>query len=495
MAPEVVLTDDEAWAIAGSWGRTKEMSPFEALMWRTERDPRLRSTVTAVYLLDRAPEWERLVEAHEWATRLIPRARQKVVEPPLQLGAPTWVTDPDFDLDYHLRRLPAPAPGSLDGALRLAEEFAMVAFDRGRPPWQAMLVEGLEGGRAAYVFKISHSVTDGLGGIQLLMAVHSRRREPTPDKPLADPPEPESTSPLGVLGGQLGRGLRALPGGTLRRLGRAMGTGGQALTHPVDALAEAMDFRRSLQRMLTPPPVDPSPLLAGRGLLWHFGVLEVGLDELKRAGKAAGGTVGDAYIAALLGGFRRYHERFGVAIDELPMALPISLRSGDHPMGGNRFAGARFAAPVGEADPAERIRQVHDFVVGAREEPALDALGLLAPVLNRVPTPLLTRWYLGQSSRLDLQASNVPGLPFDIFMAGARIERIYPFGPLPGCAVMAGMLSHNGVCCIGINMDKAAVTDPEAFMECQREGLDEVLALDRSAPGSGQVGQFSSVST
>jgi hypothetical protein len=79
-------------------------------------------------------------------------------------------------------------------------------------------------------------------------------------------------------------------------------------------------------------------------------------------------------------------------------------------------------------------------------------------------------------------------------MAGARIERIYPFGPLPGCAVMAGMLSHNGVCCIGINMDTAAVTDPTAFMECQQEGLDEVLALDRSGT-SGQPGQLSSVST
>jgi WS/DGAT/MGAT family acyltransferase len=492
--PEIVLTDEDAWAIAGSWGRTREMSPFEALMWRAEADPRLRSTVTAVYLLDRAPDWERLVEAHEWATRLIPRARQKVVEPPLQLGAPTWVTDSDFDLDFHLRRLPAPSPGTLDQALGLAEELAMAPFDRSRPPWQAMLIEGLEGGRAAYVFKVSHSVTDGLGGIQLLMAVHSRRREPTPDKPLPDPPEPERTSPLSVLGGQLGRDLRALPSATMRRLGRVVGTAGQVVTHPADALSEAVEFSRSLQRMLTPPPAEPSPFLAGRGLVWRFGALEVGLDDLKRAGKAAGGTVGDAYVAALLGGFRRYHERFGVPIEELPMALPISLRSGDHPMGGNRFAGARFAAPVGEADPAERIRLVHDFVVGARDEPALDALGLLAPFLVRVPTPLLTRWYLGQSSRLDLQASNVPGLPFDIFMAGARIERIYPFGPLPGCAVMAAMLSHNGVCCIGINMDAAAVTDTGAFMECLREGLDEVLALDRSRP-SGQPGQLSSVST
>src|SRR5207244_7143726 len=66
----------------------------------------------------------------------------------------------------------------------------------------------------------------------------------------------------------------------------------------------------------------------------------------------------------------------------------ISLRRGDHPMGGNRFAGARFAAPAGERDPAERIRLIHDFVLTARAEPALDALGLAAPAMNRLPTPL-----------------------------------------------------------------------------------------------------------
>jgi diacylglycerol O-acyltransferase / wax synthase len=68
-------------------------------------------------------------------------------------------------------------------------------------------------------------------------------------------------------------------------------------------------------------------------------------------------------------------------------------------------------------------------------------------------------------------------MPVPVYIAGARIQRMFPFGPLPGCAVMAALVSHNGVCCIGINMDPAAVTEPDLFLNCVRKGLDEVLAI------------------
>jgi diacylglycerol O-acyltransferase len=194
-------------------------------------------------------------------------------------------------------------------------------------------------------------------------------------------------------------------------------------------------------------------------------------------GKAAGGSLNDAYVAALLGGFRRYHEELGEPIETLPMAMPISLRSGDHPMGGNRFAGARFAAPVGALDPRDRVRLVREFVLHARDEPALDAIGFVAPLLSRLPPAVVARWYAGQTAKIDLQASNVAGLPWDAYIAGAKIERMLPFGPVPGCAVMATLLSYAGTCCIGISSDSAAVGEPELFVACMQEGLDEVLAL------------------
>lgn len=482
-ATHLPQSNEEAWALAGAWGVAREMTPFETLMWRAETDPRLRSTMTSVYLLDQAPQWERLWTAHEWATRLVPRLRQRVVEPPLQLGAPRWVVDADFDLRRHLSRVALPAPATLERVLELAEQVAMAPFDRTRAPWRAVLVEGLEDAGAAYILKIHHSIADGQGTVQLLGILHSRTREPSPQKPMPDPPAAERASSFSMLAEQVGRSARGLPGRGVGELARAARIAARLAAQPVDTFAGAARFGRSLQRVLAPLPAAPSPLLRGRSLSWRFGTLEASLDDLKRSGRAAGGTTGDAFIAALLGGMRRYHERFGVEVAELPMAMPISLRTSDDVMGGNRFAGARFAAPVGERDPAERIRLIHDFVLAARAEPAIDALGLMAPALAVVPTPLLTEIQLRQTRMLDLQVTNIPGLAHPVYLAGARIERMYPFGPLPGCAVMAALLSHAGTCCIGINCDAAAVTDMAAFMDCLQQGLDEVLALARRSQG------------
>jgi diacylglycerol O-acyltransferase / wax synthase len=479
--PAVPSTNEEAWAIAGSWGAERYMSPFEALMWRIEEDPRLRSTMTVVYLLDCAPDWDRLLAAHDWATRLIPRIRQRVVEPPLGLGMPTWVADGEFDLGFHVRRLRLPEPGTLRQLLDLVQGDAMASFDRSRPPWRASLVEGLEDDRTAYVLKMHHSLTDGQGGTQLLGLLHSRKREPSPDKPLPDPPAAEDASPVGVLTEQAASALRSAPGDALQAVTGILGGAARLTRRPIDGLEDAARFARSLQRILAPPPVEPSPLLSRRSRSWRFDAIDVPLPELKAAGKAAGGSLNDAYVSALLAGFRRYHEHFDRPIEELAMAMPISLRRGDHPMGGNRFAGARFAAPVGEPDPGERIRAVHEFVVTARDEPALDVFGLLAPALNRLPMGLVARAYGAQTTKLDLQASNVAGLPWPAYIAGAQIEQMLPFGPLPGCAVMATLLSYAGTCCIGLNTDPAAVTEPDVFVRCLEEGLEEVL--DLAPPG------------
>ncbi len=80
-------------------------------------------------------------------------------------------------------------------------------------------------------------------------------------------------------------------------------------------------------------------------------------------------------------------------------------------------------------------------------------------------------------SAAELSASNMPGVPYPVYMAGARVERVFPFGPLPGVAVMAGLISHDGTCCIGLNLDGDAITDMDMFMECMNEGLREVTSV------------------
>jgi hypothetical protein len=211
-------------------------------------------------------------------------------------------------------------------------------------------------------------------------------------------------------------------------------------------------------------------------------VLECQLADLKSAGKAPGGSVNDAFVAALLGGLRIYHERHGVELDRLAMAMPVSLRKDDDPMGGNKWAGALFAAPIGITDPAERIAAIRGRVLSLRTESALDTFSLVAPVVNRLPSTVgVLAARLGAGA--DLSASSMPGLPYQTYLAGSKVERAYPFGPLPGVAVMSAMVSHAGTCCFGLNIDGAAVADVDVLMECFQAGLDETLAVGGPTTG------------
>ena len=132
-------------AVPLDWGTSARMNPLETAMWRAESaDPRLRANVSLLELLDHAPDWDRLLAAHEWASRMVPRMRQRVVEPAFALGTPTWAPDPDFDISRHVHRIVLPVPGSMRELLDITADFAAAPFDRDRPLWDALLVEGLE---------------------------------------------------------------------------------------------------------------------------------------------------------------------------------------------------------------------------------------------------------------------------------------------------------------------------------------------------------------
>src|SRR4030088_1017522 len=142
--------DPTATLEAGAqWGGDPVMSDMEAMMWRSEASPRLRSGGVILEILDRVPDWDRFLAAHEWAVSVVPRLRDRVVDDPLHVSAPEWVADEDFDLAYHLRRVRLPEAGGYDEVLAMTQVLAMAPFDRARALWEAGLVEDLPEGRAA----------------------------------------------------------------------------------------------------------------------------------------------------------------------------------------------------------------------------------------------------------------------------------------------------------------------------------------------------------
>jgi WS/DGAT/MGAT family acyltransferase len=460
-------------AILASWGGGQDLSAWEALMWRTTGDYRTRSTGVIVEILDSEPDWNRLVAAHERFTRQVPRLRERIIDPIVPLVAPAWSPDPHFDLDYHLQQVRL-AAGKSDFELHLlAAQFAARPLDPLRPPWEAMLVLGLSDGRAAYLFKPHHSLSDGVGLLQLLDLAHSHCREPGPAG-AASVPTRRRESPVGLLVNRLASGAAAAPAAVARA---ALDTAGKFVRDPIGRSNSAAEFALSLRRVLTPPEAPHSPALIDGGAGYRLLTLDVPLDDLKAAARAAGGSVNDAFLAAILGGFRRYHEELSLSVDAMPMAIPVSLRTDADPMGANKFAGARFAAPVGEPDPRIRIAAIHDFIGFARMEPALGFLDLIAPALSRLPAAVLSRIAGDLTATSDVQASNLGSVARPLFLAGAQVTRIYPMGPRPGIPAMVAMVTYQSICCIAVNYDPEAISDAALFARCLREGFDEVIGL------------------
>jgi diacylglycerol O-acyltransferase / wax synthase len=131
--------------------------------------------------------------------------------------------------------------------------------------------------------------------------------------------------------------------------------------------------------------------------------------------------------------------------------------------------------PLTVADPVHRMKVMRDLVLRARAEPALALTEPLATILNRFPPDVTTGIFGSMLRGIDFVTSNVPGPPFPIYLAGARVLSQFPFGPMAGAAANITLLSYVDDLNIGVNTDPAAVADPDVLLECLQEGFDEIL--------------------
>lgn len=455
-------------------GLPTALGAVDYLLHRGEANPRTRSGIMALEILDTTPDWERFRTRFEHASRRVLRLRQKVVVPTLPTAAPRWVVDPDFNLDFHVRRLRVAEPGTLRQVFDLAEVMLQSPLDIARPLWTVTLIDGLAEGRAATLLHLSHAVTDGVGSVEMFAHIYDLERDP-PAGPAPPQPIPQDLSPNDLMREGLNHLPEAVVGGVRGALWGAASVVGRAVLRPASTVAGALSYARSSVRVMS-RAAEPSPLLRRRSLATRTEAIDIPLSDLHRAAKAGGGSINDAYLAGLCGALGRYHDALGVPIATLPMAVPVNLRAESDPAGGNRFTGVNLAAPVGTADPVARMRKIRAQMTQRRDEPAMDVIGSIAPVLSVLPTPLLESM-TGSVVASDVQASNVPVYPGDTYLAGAKVLRQYGIGPLPGVAMMVVLISRGGYCTITTRYDRAAVRHEDLWARCLLEGFDEILAL------------------
>ncbi|CDO89763.1 diacylglycerol O-acyltransferase [Mycobacterium triplex] len=458
----------------GTLGLSDELGPVDYLLHRGEANPRTRSGIMALELLDTTPDWERFRTRFENASRKVLRLRQKVVVPTLPTANPRWVVDPDFNLDFHVRRVRVSEPGTLREVFDLAELILQSPLDISRPLWTATLVEGLPDGKAATLLHVSHAVTDGVGGVEMFAEIYDLERDP-PARPTPPLPVPQDLSPNDLMREGFNHLPVALIGGVLGAVSTAVSAAGRVLMEPVSTVSGIVNYAISGIRVVN-RAAEPSPLLRRRSLATRSEAIDIPLADLHKAAKAGGGSINDAYLAGLCGALQRYHQALGVPIGSLPMAVPVSLRADADTAGGNRFTGVNLSAPVGAGDPVARMRKIRAQMTQRRDEPAMNIIGSMAPVLSVLPTAVL-EGITGSVVGADVQASNVPVYPGDTYIAGAKVLRQYGIGPLPGVAMMVVLISRGGWCTITVRYDRASVRKEALFAQCLLEGFDEILAL------------------
>lgn len=446
------------------------MRNSDAFTWAMESDPRLRSTVVTVLMLDRVPDWGEVRGRVERLSHEVPMMRQIVVETP-RPAPPRWQDCTDFDLNFHMRRVAAPEAGTFESVLEMARLAQMEDFDRARPMWKLTLIEGLADGRAAVLCSLHHALTDGVGAVQIAMTLFGLSPElPPVDDPSAAPPQRSRLDDYrdaarysaGLVGSVLTGALSAAP--------RLVA---DSIRSPRQTLGNAAGLAASVYRTVRPVKATGSPLMTQRTTNRRLGILEIPMPPLRDAAHSSGGALNDAFVAGVAGGLRRYHEKHGVAIDALHLSMPISLRGEDDAPGGNRITLMRFDIPAGLTDPADRIRTVHARTEQVRRERSLPYTQAIAGVLNLVP-----RWYIGSILRhVDFVASDVPGIPVPVSLGGAKVLMQYAFGPTIGAAVNITLLTYVDTCALGIDADTGAIPDIDVFVDCLRAGFDEVLAI------------------
>ena len=450
----------------------KRMSDTEALMWRLEKDPYLASTFANITILDRAPNMDLLYARMERAAILFPRLRRRVQPAPGNFGNPAWVDDPTFDIRYHIRHIRLADPGTLRQLLDLATLLVADPFDRSRPLWHFIIVDGLEGGRSALIQKLHHTVTDGQGGVELSMQYLDLERNPAPLPPL-DPELvnasmaaeiPDSTE---ALRGAMTDSMR-IPLSLLKQVRdvvsdpSVLGTIGSSTSATVKSLIAQLSESDSAR----------SPLWTERSLRRRMETARISYHDMRSAAKALNGTLNTAFVTAAAHAAGKYHRAMGAPVESLRASMAISTRTSESQ--GNAFTLARMLVPTGEMPLPERFAAVNEALTSARSSTESGSLDVLATLSTLIPTSVMTRLARSQAETVDFATSNVRGAGVPLFLAGAQLLENYPIGPLGGVAFNLTLMSYMGSLDVGINIDEAAVESPALLRESLAEAFEEL---------------------
>jgi len=401
--------------------------------------------------------WEHFVATHE-------RYRQVLARLPFDVRRPQW-RDEVVDLDFHLRRTAVPRPGRRQQLERLVGRIMSTPLDADRPLWEAWIVEGLRGGQWALLFKVHHSVVDGVGGMQTLLDVL--------DPKGVGPSQEDAPGALDRRPQSVARSL----GRTSRRV---VGVARTAVGLPVSSLRFVAGVPAGVRALRFAPP---SSLNGALGRSRTYRVLTAEQAHVTAIRERCGGTVNDVVLAMVSRGF---HDLL-TARDEVPTAglvrcmVPVNVRiDAENGAGANKVSFVLVDLPVEMADTRDAHSALRRRVGNVKRSSAKSAVQTGFALADHVPAPVASAFVtaLRQVPQriVTTICTNVPGPRTVQTLFGRRLVALYPYVPIGDrVRIAVAVTSYAGRLYFGVTCDRSSVPDADVFVKGMAAGLRELV--------------------
>jgi WS/DGAT/MGAT family acyltransferase len=409
----------------------------------------------------------------------IPRYRQRLAWIPIE-GAPVWVDDEGFNLDYHVRHTSLPRPGGTAQLQQLAARVMAQRLDRSRPLWEMWVVEGLEDDRFALISKVHHCMIDGVSGVDLMNVLMS----PSPDGEIFEPvpfvPRPAPTA-FELLRDELFRRAR-LPFEAVRDTRKLM-------REAEDSRREVSVRLRAIREMLGGAFQRSSPTPLNERVSPHrrFDWLVLQVDDVKAVRRALGGSLNDVVLTIVTGAVRRFLEQRHFPLEDIDFRVmaPVSVRAEtERGRLGNRVSAWIVPLPLAEPDPALRLKTLAACTEELKQKRQAVAAQVLTQAADWTPATLLSLAARNATRQLPfhLVVTNVPGPQLPLYLLGSRMIETYPVVPLlDGLGLGIALFSYDGKLCWGFNADYDLVPDLDQFVGFVRDSFEELQGIARRA--------------
>lgn len=385
-----------------------------------------------------------------------PRLRQRLLPTPLHLANPVWVDDPDFEIARHVRAVSTHGPVTRAELEQIVAWLMSERLNRSRPLWQLDVVEQLEDGAMALIWRVHHCMADGAATIRLGSAVlWSEDREQT-----------DTISPRWTPHASPSR-LDLLVGG-LRDRARV------SVRHRASQPARSLLSARAVITRELGRTAAPTELARRVGPARTVAFALAPLADCKHAGKAIDGavTLNDVVLALVAGGVRTWLEQGLGPRAGIRVKVPVSLHhDGEDDRVVNRDSYFFVDLPVAEPDPVTRLLAINRETRERKLDHDADTLYRLG--LH----PFVARWAMSPHV-FTFNVSNVRGPSTDVWVLGARVRELYSLGEIAQYhALRVAVISAAGKLSFGLNADRDAVKDLHVVADGIRRSTEDLLAL------------------